>query len=254
MYFDIEKRARELAEQYKTEANEQDNNNSNTALKDTSGNASRPSFEIKAQQMEDEQGNLDMQRVGNQYFVQKINDGGTLHEVSIDMAKASMTNDIFGDQSEKGQKYRQDLKDEQKQTIKESFKQDRIREQKATLDNKRAKAESFYLSVRPILEFDFDNLVGGMGIEKKTKEYKDRSYGIPLMVLMLFILVVPYCVVTVILALFNGFNAILKTIATFGKISRYIGYSVFAIGVGALLLYCGILGVEALFNVQILPN
>lgn len=249
MSYDIEQRAKELVEQYKAEQELEKAQNESQELPAVKEEKNT----VTASSIQDEQGNIDMNKVGANYFAAQINSGASLNEVSMDVAKATMTNDIFGDQSDNGKKYRQELKDEQKQTIKESFKQDRLREQKQTLDNKREKAESFYLSVRPILEFDFGNLVGNANTDKEQKQYKDRSYGIPLMALMIVLLVVPYCAITIILALFNGINAVLKTISTFGKISRYIAYSVFVVGVCALVLYVAILGIQGLFNVQILP-
>lgn len=254
MFYDIEKRAKELAKQYDTEQKLeqlQQENNELIAMKDKTQQMG--GLSVTVADIQDEQGNIDMGKVGANYFAAQINNGESLNNLSLDVAKASMTNDIMGDRTNEGEKYRKELKDEQKQAIKESFKQDRLKGQKQTLDDRRAKAESFYLSVRPILEFDFDNLVGAIDPNKKPKEYKDRSYGIPLMVLMLALLIVPYCAFSILLAFFNGINATLKTISTFGKISRYIAYSVFIIGVGALIIYGGILGVEKLFSVNILP-
>ena len=90
--------------------------------------------------------------------------------------------------------------------------------------------------------------------EQKIKpSYNDRSYGIPLMVGMIIFLTVPYFLISIILALFNGVNAILEEISTFGKIARYIVLSILIVAVALLIIYCGILGGENLFNVKILP-
>ena len=138
-----------------------------------------------------------------------------------------------------------------KDTLKESFKQDKVRQQKQTIAEKQQKAEAFYLSFRPILEFDFSNLVKGSKSEKE-KTYQDRSYGIPLMVLMLCLLTIPYCIITIILAIFNGLNAVFEAVNNFGKIARAIVLSICFIVLALLAVYCILLGIEALFNIEII--
>lgn len=251
MSYDINEMAKKIAKEYEETHNLENSQQQNeivaTKQQDSSG------FSVKVSDIQDDEGNIDMNKIGANYFASQINSGSSLNEVSMDVAKASMTNDIFGEKGEENEKYRKELKNEQKKTIKESFRQDRIKGERQTMDEKRAKAESFYLSMRPILEFDFDNLVGNTNEGKEKKQYSDRSYGIFLMSLMLVILIVPYCVFSIVLALFNGVNATLKTISTFGKISRCIAYTIFIMCVSALVIYCAILGVEGLFNVKILP-
>lgn len=189
----------------------------------------------------------DLQR---QYLKKQVEKGSSLEEISNDYAKAKFTTALMEDTAE-NKKFHDELKDEQKETIKESFKQGKAREKAKTIEDRQKQAEAFYVSVRPILEMDFTNLVKPK-IEKERKEYKDRSYGIPLMVLMLILFTPIYCIISIILALFNGVNSICETIATFSKVARVITISLFIIVGITLIVYCGILGIEALFNVEII--
>ena len=196
-----------------------------------------------------------------QDFLRKqVENGKTLNEISTDFTKALVTGDILNDNNPEAEKFRKELAEQQKETLKESFKQDTYSEQTKTIDEKQKKAEAFYKSFRPILEFDFDNLIKKKDAKTKDHEensqktYKDRSYGITLMVLMLVLLTVPYCCVSILLALFNGINAILEEINTFGKVARYIVLSVVVIIFAILIIYISLCGIEKLFNVNIIPN
>lgn len=228
---DIEEKAKELAEK------EKDNQMS---LSETSSNSLSTKLSLE-----------DL----NQKFLQKqVENGATLQEISEDYIKGSTTMEILNDDSKEGEAFKQDLKKEQKEILKESFKQDKVKKQKVTLEEQQQKAEAFYNGVRPILEFDFTNLIHkkvgekdkGQIEEKKT--YKDRSYGIPLMIGMLFVLTIPYFFISIILALFNGINSILEEIATFGKIARYIVLSIVIVTFAILIIYGGIRLSENIFK------
>jgi hypothetical protein len=196
-----------------------------------------------------------------QDFLRKqVAQGKTLNEISTDFTKALITDGILNDESPEAERFRKELAEQQKETLKESFRQDTYSEQTKTIDEKQKKAEAFYKSFRPILEFDFDNLIKRKETKVKDedvrpqKTYADRSYGIPLMVLMLILLTLPYCCVSILLALFNGVNAILEEINTFGKVARYIVLSVVVIIFAILIIYIALCGIERLFNVDIIPN
>lgn len=198
---------------------------------------------------------IDLQQLQSDFLKKQVESGKTLTEITTDFAKATVTNEIMTDDSEKGKKYREELAEEQKETIKESFKQDKAEQQAGTLTAKQKKAEAFYTSFRPILEFDFSNLIKSKkdkNEEEKTKTYKDRSYGIPLMCLMLFLFIVPYCVISIVLAILNGINSIFEAIATFGKIARGVALTIFIFIIGCLLIYFAMLGIDALFGTDIL--
>jgi len=238
---DLEKRARELAEAEMAEKEHQ------LAIKEETGN--------KLVQAGQDGAGIDFASLNKKFLEKQIEDGKDLTQISRDFAKAQATHSILNDTSEQAQKYRQELVEEQKETLKESFVQDKVIQQKETLDAKQKRAEAFYKSVRPILEFDFSNLIRD---EKYTsrpqKNYEDRSYGIFLMVCMLIVLTVPYFMVSFLLAILNGLNSMFCQIATFGSIAKVIALSLLLIGLAAIALYCVLLGVENVFGVQIFPH
>lgn len=202
-----------------------------------------------------EANNVSFDDLQNKFLRKQVDDGKTLSEIATDFAKARVTSDIINDKSEEGKKFIKDLAEEQKDTIKEGFKGDKTKAQTKTLEAKKNKAEAFYNGVRPILEFDFSNLIhkkDSKDNKVEVKTYSDRSYGIPLMCGMLLFLTVPYFVISIILALFNGVNAILEEVNTFGKIAKYIVLSVLIIISAILIIYCGICGVEKLFSIHII--
>lgn len=196
----------------------------------------------------------------NKFLNKQIEDGKELSDITKDFAKAKVTSEIINDQTGKYDKFHKELAQEQKDTLKESFTQDKVKAQRETMTEKQRKAEAFYVSFRPILEFDFSNLIHnkyGKSDDVKPKEqktYAERSYGIPLMCLMLALFVVPYCAFSIVLALFNGINAIFEGISTFGKVAKTIVTSLFVIFIVIAIAYCAILGIDALFGTDILGN
>ena len=239
---DLEERARELAEKELEEKK----------LEITPQEEKSQSLTTLAT---DENGNVDLGSLNKKFLEKQIEEGKDLTAISTDYAKAQATHSILNDDSEQAKKYRQELVEEQKQTLKESFVQDKVTQQKQTIDAKQKKAEAFYKSVRPILEFDFSNLIrDDKYLSRPQKNYEDRSYGIFLMVCMLVVLTVPYFLISFLLAIFNGINAVFCQIATFGKIAKIISLSILIIGLSALALYCALLGIESLFHVQIFPH
>ena len=238
----LEERAKELAEQELEEkklelANKEDNSQALTTL------------------ATDEKGNVDLGSLNKKFLEKQIEEGKDLTAISTDYAKAQATHSILNDDSEQAKKYRQELVEEQKQTLKESFVQDKVTQQKQTIDAKQKKAEAFYKSVRPILEFDFSNLIRDEKyLGRSQKEYSDRSYGVFLMVCMLVVLTVPYFIISFLLAIFNGLNSLFCQIMTFGNIAKVIALMILIVGLTALLLYTALLGVESLFGLQIFPR
>jgi hypothetical protein len=191
----------------------------------------------------------------SEYFKKQVESGKDINEIATDFVKASTTSQIMKNENGEFSALHKELADEQKQTIKESFKQDRVEQQAKTLTAKQQKAEAFYISFRPILEFDFSPLIHKKDKEFKVeKTYKDRSYGIPLMVLMLTLFMLPYCVFSIVLAFFNGLNSICEAIATFSKVARVIAISIFVIIMGVLFIYFAMLGIDALFNTNIVES
>lgn len=198
-----------------------------------------------------------LEELNEQYLQKQVEQGKSISEIATDFAKAKATTAIIKNEHGQYDNLHKEFLAEQKETLKEGFKQDRIESQTKTLTEKQKKAQAFYISFRPILEFDFGNLIRKKDDKedkegKPPKRYEDRSYGIPLMVLMLCLFVVPYCVVSVLLAIFNGINAMFEAISTFGKIAKSIVLSVFVIAIIVGIVFCALLGIDALFGTSII--
>lgn len=265
---EIEKEAEKLAKEY--EAQEQQKQELAEAK--------------KVMAVTDANGKIDMEKLEAQHFAKRIENGESLHNITQDFAKAQSVRNVLTDESAESEKFRKDLAQETQEALKESFKQETIKERTKTIDEKQKKAEAFYNSVRPILEFDFSNLIKGTKKEEqerqaKSKEealqkdkqqeekqvvkdtsyiyhtptYADRSYGIPLMVAMLLILTLPYFACSIILAIFNGINAVFEEVATFGRIAKILTRSILAIAIGLLIIYAALKGIDAVFGTHILP-
>jgi hypothetical protein len=235
---DIEERAKQIAEEI----------GENDSAKEKTQENNLPSTSSE---------DISLKGLNNEFLKKQVEMGNSLQDITTDYAKSITIGQIFDDDSEEGQKYRKELADEQKDTLKESYKQDKVKEKTKTISEKQKKAEAFYKSFRPILEFDFDNLIKrkvNKEDDKIKKTYDDRSYGISLMVLMLILLTIPYCFVTIFLAGLNGLNAILEEINTFGKIAKWIALSLLIIVFALLLIYGAILGIESIFGVTIIPH
>ena len=194
--------------------------------------------------------NVELGELQNKYLKQQIDTGKTISEITNDFAHAQIANDLINGDDKESQNFKKELKEEKKEEIKQDFTQKRVAKQKETIEEKQKKAEAFYKSVRPILEFDFSNLTG---VERQTnKDYKERSYGIPLMILMLALYTPLFCIISFILALFNGINAIFNGISTFGKIARTICLSLVIIIIICAIAYCTIYGIDYFFDTNIL--
>jgi hypothetical protein len=193
--------------------------------------------------------------IQNEYLKKQVEQGKGISAIATDFVKAKTTTEIMENRDGKYDGLHEELANEQKETLKQSFKQDRAKQEAETLNAKQQKAEAFYTSFRPILEFDFSALIHKEPKEGKVeKTYKDRSYGIPLMVLMLCLFTVPYCLFSILLAVFNGVNAICEAVATFSKVARVIAISIFIIAIAVLVIYFAILGIDYLFGTDILAT
>lgn len=202
-----------------------------------------------------------LEELNEEYLKKQVASGKTISEIGVDFAKAKITSEIINNENGEFDNLHKDFAKEQTEAIKEGFKQDKIKSQTQTLTEKQKQAEAFYISFRPILEFDFGNLVrkeetkkDNSKEEKPPKTYEDRSYGIPLMVIMLSLLLLPYCFVTIILSVFNGINAVFMAISTFTKIAKVIVLSLFIIAIVLLVVYFAMMGIDALFGTNILNS
>lgn len=199
-------------------------------------------------------GESTLQDLQNKFLQKQIEDGKTLTEISTDFAKASVTNEIINSDNKENKEFRKGLAKKQKKALEEGFTQDVEKGKAKTIEEKKKKAEAFYSAFRPILEYDFSNLIkkDGEKEHRPSKTYEDRSYGIFMMIGMLLFLTIPYFIISFILALFNGINAILEEINTFGKIAKYVVLSIVIIFFSGLIVYCSLLGIDYLFGTSIL--
>ncbi len=206
-------------------------------------------------------------------------------EGSKNIAHMVATADALNEANGENEQFLKQIRHEKQEEIKESFKSERYKEQAKTLESKRKKAEEFYNNFRPILEFDFSPLIPknsktvlfrkkvktdkrgnvlpnvdtyeNTNIPNQSKDkptYEDRSYGIPLMCLMLVLLTVPYCFVTILLAIFNGVNALFDGIARFGKPALIICGSGVGVTLMVLFVYFVLMGLDRLFGTNILSS
>lgn len=200
------------------------------------------------------------------------------------IAHIMMTAEAMNNADEDNQAFLKDIKEQKQKELKQSFLSERFKEEAKKYAAKQQKAEAFYTNVRPILEFDFsplipknaktslwkrkpkydkrgnvindgqDNKPSESTVEERKPTYQDRSYGIPLMILMLFLLTIPYCLITVVLAIGNGINAIFNGIARFGKPALIICGSIVGIAICLLAVYSMLKGVDLLFGTGILNS
>lgn len=215
----------------------------------------RKEVERQAHELIEKDKSVDFDKLQADYLQKQVDEGKSISEITDDFVKAGVTSQIIKDEDGKYEKFHEELAEERKETIKESFKKDKVKKQAETLIAKKQKAEAFYISFRPILEFDFSPLIHKKEKEDKVeKTYKDRSYGKFLMVVMLILFIIPYCVFSIVLAFFNGLNAIFEAIATFGKIAKVIAMSIFIILIACISLYCMLLGIDAIFGTTIVTS
>ena len=251
---DIEKMANELAEK---EKENQSINNSSKMNENSDSKNELTIAEGKELSVQDANSNdIDLQNIQKHFLKKQVDSGKTLNEITTDYAHASITNEIFSKEDEQSQKFKNKLKKEKQEELSESFKKEKIKSQSETIAERHKKAEALYTAFRPILEFDFSNLIkkkNDNNMQQTNKvDYSDRAYGITMMSIMLVFLTIPYICITILLALFNGLNAIFEMINTFGKIAKGIGLTIFFIILGVLIIYIILLGIQIIFGVDLM--
>lgn len=216
-------------------------------------------------------------RTGGNIIQERYASGeATMQDTVKDIAHVTVASKALNDKDENNKQFFQESVEQTHEALKESFKANVYQAQSQKIDAKRQKAEQFYIMFRPILEFDFSNLCKVQKvrinkpilkkkgeadkiddkpqyeyIEQKPKSYADRSYGIPLMVLMLCLLTIPYCVVTIILSIFNAINQIFMQISNFGKTALILCSSMAGVTIIGLVVYVILLVIESSFGVKI---
>ena len=167
-------------------------------------------------------------------------------DASKEMAHAAVTAKVFEPENKK---FIKNVSAEKESEIKQDFKGKRILAEAEKLKAKATKAEAFYMNWRPVLEFDFSNLLKSK--EAKQTEYTERAYGITLMVLMLILLTPVYCLITAILSIINGFNAVCERIGETVKIARWITLGVLFTGVAIGAVFFIVYIAQSYFNINI---
>jgi len=206
-------------------------------------------------------------------------------EGSKQMAHIAATVEALNADDEENAEFLKKIKEEKQKELEQTFLTERFKEEAAKYAAKQVKAEAFYTNFRSILEFDFSHLIpkgnktplfarkpknekkGKNAVESADTEtttettneetrvtYKDRSYGIPLMVGMLVLLTLPYCMITIVLALFNGLNAIFNGISRFSRPAMIICGTIVGIIMMFLLVYGIMLGIDSVFGTEIISK
>lgn len=230
---------------------------------------------VKTGQKKSYNDNMDaLVNAGNKMIQQEYNSGKKDMGESIkDIAHLTMAGKALDDTDENNDKFIKQSVDLTQTAITKSLEATILQEEANKLRIKKQKAEAFYINFRPILEFDFSNLrkvkkvkiasgeKDSRGREGKNiyeykqeapKTYEDRSYGIPLMVLMLCLLTVPYCLVTIVLSIFNAINEIFMQIANYGKSALIICSSLAGVTIIGLVVYVVLLVVQNVFGITII--
>ena len=91
--------------------------------------------ELAPQQNNGNNEEINLKNLQNEYFKKQVEKGNSLTDISMDFAKANITNEIFSDESEDADKYKKELAKERKDTIKEGFKQDKVAPKTETLND-----------------------------------------------------------------------------------------------------------------------
>jgi hypothetical protein len=229
----------------------------------------------------------DYQKTGTQIVAEKLRKGEVdANKAGKDLAHLAVTAEVMQD-NEENKEFRDKFKDVKEQELISSARESLAKQEADRLAAKQKKAEAFYVSYRPILEFDLDHLLvrsSGNRIkytkvysEEKRKmikvpvepnpteeqepivtkpkhTYEERSYGIPLMVMMLCVLTIPYFAATVVLACFNMINYIFVAISKFSKPAFYICTGIAGITLLGIFIYVVLLCIQSAFNVQIIPE
>lgn len=155
-------------------------------------------------------------------------------------------------------------------SLKSYTKANSYKDNEKKIDRRTKRNEAFYKAFRPILEFDLSHLVGKRkkkivekdpvtgkktiryeDIDVQPKTYNDRSYGMCLMMIMIALFIIPYSICNLVLAVFNGINALFECFNNFGRTAFYLCTSIAGIAIIGLVIYVMLLIIQAAFGVQI---
>ena len=208
-------------------------------------------------------------------------------EMDIDEAGKQLANLMITSEAmqntEDNQKFIGKFKETKQDELLASAQKSLAKEEADKILAQQEKNEAFYISYRAILEFDLEYMLHKkpkqefkkvwdpklgkkvkVPVEKDEQEeveeprpkhtYEERSYGIPLMIMMLCVLTVPYFACVLVLAIFNAINYIFEAISRFSKPALIICTGIAGVTMVGLFIYVVILCIQAAFNVQIIPE
>lgn len=112
--------------------------------------------------------------------------------------------------------------------------------------------EAFYARFRPILEFDFGNIIG-KPTTKPDAEIESKSYSKLFMVLTLIIAAVPWLACALVLYVLKGVNAVVDLVRQFTKIAQGLVLSVAILGLIFAIVRVVAHFIEFYTGIKILP-
>ncbi len=112
--------------------------------------------------------------------------------------------------------------------------------------------EAFYARFRPILEFDFGNIIG-KPTTKPDAEIESKSYSKLFMVLTLIIAAVPWLACALVLYILKGVNAVVDLVRQFTKIAQGLVLSVAILGLIFAIVRVVAHYIEFYTGIKILP-
>lgn len=112
--------------------------------------------------------------------------------------------------------------------------------------------EAFYARFRPILEFDFGNIIGKPST-KPDKEIESKSYSKLFMVLTLLIAAAPWLLCALVLYVLKGINAVVELVRQFTKIAQGLVLSGAILGVIYAIVRIVAHYIEFYTGIKILP-
>lgn len=192
-------------------------------------------------------------------------------KIDADEGMKQMVNAIAIVEATSDPKVKKDLIKNAGKSVRSFTKSITYKDEEKKISRRQQRNEAFYKAFRPILEFDLSHLIGKKKKRKVEKdpatgkktvtyeevteqpkmEYKDRSYGMVLMLIMITLFVIPYCVANVILAIGRLVNSMFECFAQFGRTAFFICTSIGGIAIIGIVLYVLMLVVQSLFGVQI---
>jgi hypothetical protein len=191
----------------------------------------------------------------NQIETNLSNGKADLNEAAKQLVDVATTARAVNTTDTENDSFLKDIKDIKQDELKVRAQRLKLAEDTAKIEAKKANAEAMFNFFRPILEMDFSNLIPDKDKEEQIKKqkisYSDRSYGIPLMCIMLIFFTPIYFAFSAILAIMNGVNAIFLALQKFSKCAMIICFALFIMALISLVIYIILLILQTNFGIII---